>query len=74
MSDQKKLENIICQYSEERRLLRSSDFSDGGIDPLFPRLERAAMNQLESGSSTLSRYGIWVNTARDNICHGAGTP
>lgn len=67
MSDQESLECIITRCSDDRRLLRSSAFGDGGIDPLFPRLERAAMNQLEGGSATLPRYGIWANTVRDNI-------
>jgi hypothetical protein len=29
--------------------------------------DRAALNQAEEGEATVSRYGIWANTVRDNI-------
>lgn len=45
----------------------SKAYEDGGLDPLWPRLERAAMNQVELGAAAASRYGIWANTVRDNI-------
>ncbi|MCE0733634.1 hypothetical protein LWH48_12675 [Halomonas sp. G15] len=67
MSNQEEIDNIILRYSEESILFRSSSLVGGGMDPLFPRLERAVMNQLDHGSATLSRYGIWANTVRDNI-------
>jgi hypothetical protein len=41
-------------------------FNEGGdTEMLFPRLHRAAINQLENGSATSSRYGIWAATVRD---------
>jgi hypothetical protein len=40
---------------------------DGGIDPLWPRLKRSAMNQVERGKATISRYAIWGNTVADNL-------
>lgn len=45
----------------------SRAFSDGGLDPLWSRLERAATNQIEDSAATVSRYAVWANTVRDNI-------
>jgi uracil-DNA glycosylase family 4 len=56
-----------CQGAEEVLPLRP--YQDGGLDRtmLFARLERAINNQLESGSATFGRYGIWATTARDHL-------
>jgi hypothetical protein len=58
---------IIRQYRKSNDLMLSNAYPDGGSEPLFPRLERAAINQLSCGEATLSRYGIWANTVRDTI-------
>jgi hypothetical protein len=61
------IDQIIEHCNNDHELFVSKAFGDGGIDPLFPRLGRAAMNQPSDGEATLSRYGIWANTVRDNI-------
>ena len=61
-----KIQEIIRRY-DTRELKVSKAYEDGGIDPLWPRLDRAAMNQVDGGDATVSRYGIWANTVRDNI-------
>ncbi len=61
-----KIQEIIRLY-DTRELKVSKAYEDGGIDPLWARLDRAAMNQVESGPAAISRYGIWANTVRDNI-------
>lgn len=58
---------IIEKYDTDREFLISTAFLDGGIDPLFGRLHRAAINQNCGGEAAISRYGIWANTVRDNI-------
>jgi len=35
---------------------------------LAGRLERAVLNQAESGAATVSRYAIWAETVRGLIC------
>ena len=58
----------ILEYFETDHEFRvSKAFLDGGLDSPFPRLRRAALNQLCDGEATISRYGIWANTVRDNI-------
>ena len=58
----------ILEYFETDHEFRvSKAFMDGGLDSPFPRLRRAALNQLCDGEATISRYGIWANTVRDNI-------
>ena len=61
------LQAIMRKCGNEEELFISHAFEDGGVDPLFPRLERAAMNQVDGGEAMPSRYGIWGNTVRDNI-------
>jgi len=63
------LQRIIDRFSQER-LVISDAYGDGGRDPLWPRFERAALNQISSGDAALSRYAIWANTVRDNIIEG----
>ena len=57
---------IVQRYSGNR-LLISSAYSDGGIDPLWRRFEGGVINQMENGDATAARYAIWANTVRDNI-------
>ena len=61
------IDNIIEKYNDDKRLLISDAYEDGGTSSLFPRLGRAALNQVNNGEATLSRYGIWSNTVRDHI-------
>lgn len=60
------IQQIIERYSQEHPII-SHAYCDGGLDPLWPRFERAAINQLSDGDATPSRYAIWANTVRDNI-------
>lgn len=59
--------NTIIERYQTSSLLLSEAYPDGGTDPLWPRMHRAALNQLDDEDATLSRYGIWANTVRDNI-------
>jgi hypothetical protein len=57
------LRKILDEYDDA--ILRVSQaYSDGGVEGLRPRLERAALNQLSGGEATFSRYAIWANTVR----------
>jgi len=56
----------MCMNDDDSRIILSPAFPDGGTDPLFGRLERAASNQVYEGGSMSFRYGIWANTVRDN--------
>lgn len=74
--------SVLSQYEFEAALLHivkahdveevkiSRAFLDAGCDPLWPRFERAAVNQYEEGQAVISRYAIWANTVRDNILEG----
>jgi hypothetical protein len=64
---EEELEQIVERFQTDREFIISKAFLDGGVNPLFPRLRRAALNQLCQGQATISRYGIWANTVRDNI-------
>ena len=66
MSIEKKITKIIETY-DSPSLLVSSAYPDGGTEPLFSRLERAASNQACEGEAAISRYAIWANTVRDTI-------
>lgn len=61
------MEEIIEMFDTDQEFRISQAFLDGGIDPLFGRLRRAALDQLCGDEAALSRYGIWANTVRDNI-------
>lgn len=61
------LNRIASHFNTDEELLVSSAYGDGGINPLYPRLLRAAINQCDDGDATLSRYAIWANTVRDHI-------
>jgi len=66
------IRNIIEKYNQSEEFLRSTAYGDGGLDNPFPRLDRAAMNQVDGeDGATLSRYAIWANTVRDNIIEAA---
>jgi len=67
MNGYERVEEIIKAHECDNRIMVSSAYGDGGLDPLFGRLQRAAVNQVEDGTATLSRYGIWANTVRDNL-------
>ena len=69
MDSMETINGIIQRYQTEDELLTSNSYGDGGLEPLFPRLERAAMNQDDDGEATLSRYAIWANTVRDRIAY-----
>lgn len=58
--------NDIIKVYEERNLLMP-EAGQHGTDPLWPRLHRAAVDQLNVGEATLSRYVIWANTVLNNI-------
>jgi len=66
--------SCIQRYDNDRELLASGAFRDGGTMMLFPRLERAALNQFDDGESTVSRYAIWANTVRDYIRAAMSAP
>lgn len=61
------MEAIVDRFDTDTEFLASRAFLDGGLDPLSARLRRAALNQICDGEATVSRYGIWANTVRDNI-------
>ena len=61
------LEDIITKFDSDREFIVSDAYPDGGDDPLFPRLLRAAGNQASQGPAAIPRYAIWANTVRDNI-------
>lgn len=65
------IQMIINGFNQEA-ITRSSAYPDGGIDPLWPRFERAVMNQMEGGAANFSRYAVWANTVRDNIIEAIG--
>lgn len=58
---------IIEDFSSDKALRISSAYMDGGLEPLFPRLERAALDQLASDDAAFSRYAVWANTVKDTI-------
>jgi len=68
----KKISKIIDQYHLSSDFIISEAYGDGGACNPAPRLNRAALNQLEGeDGATLSRYAIWANTVRDNIIEAA---
>ena len=71
MADQRmteeEMERVIDRFDTDREFKDSHAFSGGDEENLAPSLKRAALNQLCQGEATVSRYGIWANTVRDNI-------
>lgn len=48
------LSAIVLRFNQ--KTLKISDaYGDGGVDPLWPRFERAAGNQISEGDVTLPR-------------------
>jgi hypothetical protein len=69
MNDMDSKPNSINQrYDRNYKLVLSEASPDGGVDPLFPRLSRAALNQRDDGAP--ARYGFFANTVMDNIIKG----
>ena len=73
--DYKILKHIIARYDTDREVITEekyhpSDFNDWNFGYIFPRLERAATNQIVDGGATISRYAIWAGTvhALINTC------
>lgn len=67
MDIENQIQEILDRHDTDEEVIVSNAFSDGGVDPLFPRLARAALNQTDEGGATFSRYAIWANTVRDNL-------
>lgn len=61
------INQIIRVFNREDEIVSSGAYGDGGTDPLFPRLGRAALDQACKDGATIIRYAIWANTVRDNI-------
>jgi hypothetical protein len=66
MLTEERLTEIIATYDSEEMKI-SEAFKDGGLEPLWPRFQRAASNQMGQGEATVARYAIWANTVRDNL-------
>ena len=69
MDKEKAINRIIEVCDRDDQIVISEAYGDGGLEPLSPRLIRAALNQVDDGKATMPRYGIWANTVRDNIRH-----
>ncbi|MBT3825771.1 MAG: hypothetical protein HOF96_12435 [Candidatus Marinimicrobia bacterium] len=61
------LDKIIDGFNSEDEFRITNVFLDGGVVSPFGRLKRAALNQSSDESASLSRYGIWASTVRDNL-------
>lgn len=66
-TEAEQIREVIQSYQNSLSLKVSEAYPDGGLELLFPRLERAAMNQAGGGDADVSRYAIWANTMRDTI-------
>lgn len=64
-----KLNEIMERY-DQPELILSKAYADAGIDPLWSRFFRGAINQIDGGDAMAARYAIWANTVRDNIIEG----
>lgn len=62
-----RIAHFLDRAAGDKMLLEDRPYADGGTSMLFPRLQRAATNQLNDGPSTISRYGIWAMTGRDKL-------
>ena len=51
------LDEVLRTYSEEWAI-ESDAYQSGGRGPLWPRFERAVLNQSCDGEATLPRYAI----------------
>ncbi|MET0084821.1 MAG: hypothetical protein ABW079_17600 [Sedimenticola sp.] len=62
------IDRICMKYDEPGILKATTAYPDGAdTGPMFPRLQRAAGNQLDQGAAMFSRYGIWANTIRGHL-------
>lgn len=68
MDKDKQINKILEEYNTDNVLKISKAFGDGGAENPTMRLARAAGNQAFEDPASFSRYGIWANTVRDNIC------
>ncbi|BCG47919.1 hypothetical protein GEOBRER4_n2770 [Citrifermentans bremense] len=64
---EEQIQELIQWYQNSLTLKVGEACQDGCLELIFPRLERAAMNQANGGDATVSRYAIWANTLRDCI-------
>ena len=67
MVSENQLQEVIDSYQTESEIVRTEVHREEGLDFLFPRLSRAALNQLTEGPATVSRYAIWADTVGNNI-------
>jgi len=51
---EEQIAEIIERYETDREFKISEAYPDGGIDPLFRRLSRTALNQISNGPATIS--------------------
>ena len=61
------LNKIIKRYETDSEIISEKPFNACDLDNwnfkyVFPRLERAAINQIENGGATISRYANWTET------------
>ena len=66
--DEFELQSIVEKYSDGRTLIEFTTINEPNSSEspqmLQGRLQRAAINQVSDGASTLSRYQIWAETLR----------
>ncbi|MCG6880650.1 MAG: hypothetical protein LJE96_16095 [Deltaproteobacteria bacterium] len=67
MMEEEMLNQVIERYNTDREIVskmpcRSLNLESEDFDFIFPRLERAAINQISDGGASISRYGIWAKT------------
>ena len=67
MISEDRLAATIGAYESDSDIVRAEGYRECGIDPLMPRLLRAALNQKSDRPAMVSRYAIWAETVRDNI-------
>ncbi len=65
--NEQELQRILERFDQQERIVVSDAYADGGTGPLFPRLERAVLNQIDEGHAVFPRYAIWANTVRDCV-------
>ncbi|MBQ39697.1 MAG: hypothetical protein CME04_25205 [Gemmatimonadaceae bacterium] len=52
----------LATYDRDSDIVTTERYHECGIDPLMPRLMRAALNQMSDGPAMVSRYAIWAET------------
>ena len=72
ISSEQQISSILSRFNSSRLISQvpakaPASYIDYDLPYLFPRLERAAMNQIVDGDATVSRYAIWAETVRDLI-------